>query len=52
MTETHALVVDDLSCWQDALNETLTDAGYSVCLAASYAEAMDALGGSAFTWPL
>jgi CheY-like chemotaxis protein len=43
MTEYHALIVDDLGCWQDALNEALTDAGYHVCVAASYAEAMDAL---------
>jgi DNA-binding NtrC family response regulator len=44
MIETHALIVEDLVCWQDALNEALTDAGYHVCLAASYAEAMDVLG--------
>jgi DNA-binding NtrC family response regulator len=48
MSEYHALVVDDLDCWQDALNEMLTDAGYHVCLAASYAEAMDALGRQRF----
>ena len=48
MTEYHALIVDDLGCWQDALNEALTDAGYHVCVAASYAEAMDALGRQRF----
>ncbi len=48
MTEYRALVVDDLDCWQEALDETLTDAGYRVCLAASYAEAMDALGRQHF----
>ncbi len=48
MTEYHALVVDDLDCWQEALNETLTDAGYCVCLAASYAEAIEALGRQHF----
>jgi CheY-like chemotaxis protein len=48
MTEYHALIVEDLDCWQNALNEALADAGYHVCIAASYAEAMDALGRQRF----
>ena len=48
MTEYHALIVDDLSCWQDTLHEALADAGYRVCIAVSYAEAMDALGRQQF----
>jgi CheY-like chemotaxis protein len=48
MTEYDALIVDDLDCWQDTLSEALTDAGYRVCVAASYAEAMDALGRQRF----
>ncbi len=48
MTEYRALIVDDLGCWQDTFGEVLTDAGYQVCVAASYAEAMDALGRQRF----
>ena len=48
MTEYHALIVEDLGCWQDTLSEALTDAGYHVCVAASYAEAMNALGRQRF----
>ena len=48
MTEYYALVVEDLSCWQDTLNEALTDAGCRVCVVASYAGAMDALGRQRF----
>ncbi len=48
MTEYHVLIVDDLDCWQDALSEALTDAGYHVVVAASYAQAMDALNRQRF----
>jgi CheY-like chemotaxis protein len=40
---THVLIVEDLDFWQDALSEVLIDAGYQVCTASSYAEALDAL---------
>ena len=36
----HALVVEDLDFWQDGLHEILTDAGYRVWVASSYAEAL------------
>jgi CheY-like chemotaxis protein len=39
----HALIVEDLDFWQDAVREVLTDAGYRVWIAFSYAEALDAL---------
>lgn len=38
-----ALIVEDLDFWQDTVQEVLTDAGYSVCVASSYAEALKAL---------
>ncbi|HDQ73866.1 MAG TPA: response regulator [Chloroflexi bacterium] len=38
-----ALIVEDLDFWQDTLREILTDAGYQVWIAASCAEALDAL---------
>jgi CheY-like chemotaxis protein len=44
----HALIVEDLDFWQDALHEVLTDAGYWVCVAPSYAEALDALSKNEF----
>jgi CheY-like chemotaxis protein len=43
-----ALIVEDLDFWQDALHEVLTDAGYWVCVALSYAEALDALSKNEF----
>ena len=45
---THVLIVEDLDFWQDALAEVLLDAGYQVCTAASYAEALDALAHKRF----
>ncbi len=39
----HALIVEDLDFWQDTLREILVEAGYQVWIAASYAEALDAL---------
>ena len=45
---THVLIVEDLDFWQDALTEVLLDAGYQVCTAASYAEALDALAHKRF----
>jgi CheY-like chemotaxis protein len=44
----HVLVVEDLDCWQDALSEVLVGAGYRVCVAASHAEALDALARDEF----
>ena len=44
----HALIVEDLDFWQDALYEVLADAGYRVCAVSSYAEALDALDQSEF----
>jgi DNA-binding NtrC family response regulator len=44
----HVLIVEDLDFWQDALSEVLIDAGYQVCTAASFAEAMDALDRKRF----
>lgn len=44
----HALIVEDLDFWQDALFEILADTGYRVCAASSYAEALDALGQNEF----
>jgi DNA-binding NtrC family response regulator len=45
---THVLIVEDLDFWQDALSEVLIDAGYQVCTAASYAEALDVLARNRF----
>jgi CheY-like chemotaxis protein len=39
----NALIVEDLDFWQDALSETLTDAGYHVWVTASRDGALDAL---------
>jgi DNA-binding NtrC family response regulator len=44
----HALVVEDLDFWQDALREVLADAGYRVWVAASYAQALAALAENEF----
>ena len=44
----HALVVEDLDFWQDALREVLADAGYRVWVAASYAQALAALAAHEF----
>lgn len=44
----YALIVEDLDFWQDALSEILTDAGYRVCKASSYGEALDALDHNQF----
>ena len=44
----HALIVEDLDFWQDALYEVLADAGYHVCAVSSYAEALDALDQNEF----
>jgi CheY-like chemotaxis protein len=44
----HALIVEDLDFWQDALREILTDAGYRVWAASSYSEALDALDQNEF----
>ena len=44
----HALSVEDLDFWQDALREILTDAGYRVWAASSYSEALDALDQNEF----
>jgi CheY-like chemotaxis protein len=43
-----ALIVEDLDFWQDTLQEILTDAGYQVWTASSYAEAMEALAQHEF----
>ncbi len=42
MTRT-ALIVEDLDFWQAAVREVLIDAGYDVCVTASYAAAVAAL---------
>lgn len=44
----HALIVEDLDFWQDALHEVLTDAGYRVWVVPSHAEALDALARHEF----
>lgn len=44
----HALIVEDLVFWQEALSEALTDAGYRVCVVPSRAEALDALARNEF----
>lgn len=44
----HVLIVEDLSFWQDTLSEVLTEAGYGVRIAPSYAEALDALAQNEF----
>ena len=44
----HALIVEDLDFWQDALCEVLADTGYRVCAVSSYAEALDALDQNEF----
>jgi DNA-binding NtrC family response regulator len=44
----YALIVEDLDFWQEALSEILTDAGYRVCAASSYDEAVDALDHNEF----
>jgi CheY-like chemotaxis protein len=43
-----ALIVEDLDFWQDTLQEILTDAGYRVWTASSYAEAMEVLAQHEF----
>ena len=43
-----ALIVEDLSFWQDTLREALVDAGCQVWVASSYAEAMDSLAQDEF----
>ncbi len=43
MNALRALIIEDLDFWQDAMHEVLTDAGYQVGVAASYAEALEAL---------
>lgn len=44
----HALIVEDLDFWQDALSEVLIDAGYRASAVASYSEALDALNQKRF----
>jgi len=44
----HALIVEDLDFWQDALSEILADTGYRVWAASSYTEALDALDHNEF----
>jgi CheY-like chemotaxis protein len=44
----HALIVEDLDFWQDALGEALAEAGYQVYIAASRAEALEALARHKF----
>jgi len=44
----HALIVEDLDFWQDALSEILADTGYRVYAASSYSEALDALNHNQF----
>jgi DNA-binding NtrC family response regulator len=44
----HALIVEDLDFWQDALSEVLIDAGFQVCTASSYAGALEALARDKF----
>jgi len=39
----NALIVEDLAFWQDAVREILTEAGYTVWVAASYDEALEIL---------
>jgi DNA-binding SARP family transcriptional activator len=43
MNSLHALIVEDLDFWQDAMHEVLSDAGYRVWVASSYDEALEAL---------
>jgi CheY-like chemotaxis protein len=43
-----ALIVEDLSFWQETLHEVLIDAGCQVWVAASYAEAIELLAQHAF----
>lgn len=43
-----ALIVEDLDFWQETLREVLADAGYHVCVAASYARALDWLAHNEF----
>ena len=44
----HALIVEDLDFWQEALREILADTGYGVCTASSYSEALEALEQNEF----
>ncbi len=44
----NALIVEDLDFWQAAIREVLIDAGYDVCVTASYAAALDALSRQPF----
>lgn len=44
----HALVVEDLDIWQDALSEVLIEAGYRVWVAPNHAQAMEALAQNEF----
>lgn len=44
----HALIVEDLDFWQEALGEILAEAGYQVCTASSYAQALEALDQAEF----
>lgn len=44
----HALIVEDLDFWQDALREILTDAGYRVWSVSNYWEALDTLERNQF----
>lgn len=42
------LIVEDLDFWQEALSEVLTEAGYRVGIAPSYAAALEALARHEF----
>lgn len=44
----YALIVEDLDFWQEALGEILAEAGYQVCTASSYAQALEALAQAEF----
>jgi DNA-binding NtrC family response regulator len=44
----NVLVVEDLDFWQHAIAEALTDAGYRVCMVASYDDALVALSADEF----
>lgn len=48
MNTLHALIIEDLDFWQDALHEVLADAGYQVGVASSYSEALQALAQREF----